>query len=107
MTYIIGSDCSDRGRRQAASWPGSVVAPQTRSFDPDGPTGHFKPAGERYRALSDAERDALIAELAVALSTCDPGTQARMIDGFTAIDTDYGRRVADALSGEAYPPTQQ
>ena len=44
-----------------------------------------------------SEKDALIAELAVALSTCDDDTKTRMIRGFSAVDADYGRRVFEAL----------
>ena len=101
MTFIIGAERSDACVRAADQpWPGSVVAPQERSFQPAEPTGNFRPAGERYRALSEAERDALIEELALALSTCRPEVQSRMINGFTAVDPDYGRRVAEALTGQ-------
>lgn len=99
MTFII-----DTGRTDASvpddreAWPGSVVAPQERSFQAATQSGRFGPAGERYRALSEGERDALIDELAVALSTCSPEVQSRMINGFTAVDPDYGRRVAEALT---------
>ena len=104
MTFIIDSGTADVSVRDTGqAWRGGVVAPRERSFQPAAPTGRFGPAGERYRALSEEERDALIEELALALSTCCPEVQSRMINGFTAVDPDYGRRVAQALTA---PPRQ-
>ena len=108
MTFIIGAGEDDIfARHKDEAWPGNLIAPEARSFDPAAPAGHFTPAGERYRALNDAERDALIAELAVALSTCDDETRARMIRGFTAVDIDYGRRVLEALNADGSPSPAQ
>jgi catalase len=108
MTFIIGPGRDNVfARREDQPWPGAVVAPEGRSFDPVAPAGHFTPAGERYRALEDAERDVLIAELALALANCDEETKARMIRGFTAVDIDYGRRVFEALKAETSPAGAQ
>jgi catalase len=108
MTFIIGADQDDIfARLDDQLWPGSLVSPERRSFAPSAPTGHFSPAGERYRALDTAERDALVAELAIALSTCDDETKARMIRGFSAVDIDYGRRVFEAVYDGPAPSTAQ
>ena len=102
MTFIIGAGEDDIfARRDDKTWVGAVVARERRSFDPCAAAGHFTPAGDRYRALDEAERAALIAELALALSTCDDETRARLIRGFTAVDADYGRRVFEALNADA------
>ena len=104
MTFIIGAGKDDIfARRDDEDWPGAVVAPERRSFEPCTAAGHFTPAGDRYRALDEAERAALIAELALALSACDDETRARMVRGFSAVDIDYGRRVFEALNLEASP----
>lgn len=108
MTFIIGAGKDDIfARRDDETWAGAVVASERCTFDPCAPAGHFTPAGERYRALDEADRAALIAELALALSTCDDETRARLVRGFTAVDVDYGRRVSEALNAHASPPTAQ
>ena len=108
MTFIIGAGKADIfARDEDQTWQGVWMAPEQCSFDPAQPAGHFTPAGERYRALDEAERDALIAELALALSTCDEETRARMIRSFAAVDVDYGRRVFEALNTDASQPTAQ
>ncbi|MFC5848781.1 catalase [Deinococcus petrolearius] len=64
-------------------------------------TNNFGQAGEQYRRFEDWERDELVANLAGALSECDPRIQARMLEYFRAADADYGRRVEEGLKEKA------
>ncbi|KQR22801.1 catalase [Deinococcus sp. Leaf326] len=73
-------------------------------------TNDFGQAGDQYRRFEEWERDELVANLAGALSECDPRIQTKMLGYFRAADADYGRRVEEALKqktdGQSSQPTQ-
>ncbi|MFC4427035.1 catalase [Deinococcus navajonensis] len=64
---------------------------------------NFGQAGERYRMFEEWERDELIKNLVSNLKGCRPAIQERMISLLTQCDVDYGRRVAEGLSGTEAP----
>ncbi len=57
-------------------------------------------AGERYRSITDEERDDLVLNLTTLLGDCDRHIQERMVGHFAMCDPDYGRRVAEGLKIE-------
>ena len=60
-------------------------------------TNDHQQAGERYRSISEWERDDLVLNLVDALSQCDRPIQERMIEHLSRCDAEYGRCVAEGI----------
>ncbi len=60
-------------------------------------TNDHQQAGERYRSISEWERDDLVLNLVDALSQCDWPIQERMIEHLSRCDAEYGRCVAEGI----------
>jgi catalase len=60
-------------------------------------TNDYKQPGERYRTISDWERDDLVLNLVTMLGQCDKHIQERMVAHFTKCDPEFGYRVAEGI----------
>ncbi|MEZ9822133.1 catalase KatB [Shewanella sp. 10N.286.45.A1] len=57
----------------------------------------FSQAGDLYRLLPEDEKARLIANIVGTLSVVSEATQTKMVEHFTAADSDYGQRIKQAL----------
>ena len=64
-------------------------------------TNDYAQAGERYRTMPVEEREDLVFNMVDFLGQCEGHIQERMVDHFSRCDPDFGRRVAEGLSGTA------
>jgi len=61
-------------------------------------TNNYGQAGNHYRnILEDWERDDLVLNLVTGLSQCTEDLQAKMLEHFTKVDEELGKRVSDGL----------
>ncbi len=60
-------------------------------------TDNYAQAGDRYRTISQWEREDLLFNLIDALGQCDKPIQEKMVWHFAQCDDDFGRRVAEGV----------
>jgi catalase len=60
-------------------------------------TNDYQQAADRYRLMSDFERDDLVTNLVTMLRQCERVTQERMVWHLLLVDDDYGSRVGQGL----------
>jgi catalase len=60
-------------------------------------TNDFQQAGQRYRSLSKVDQDHLVDNIADSLGKADKPIQERMVANLTNADSEFGKRVAEAL----------
>ncbi|MEG1002865.1 catalase [Clostridium sp.] len=59
---------------------------------------NFKQAGERYRAMSDKDKETLVSNIVADMWEVDLNIQLRAIDNFTKADSNFGKEVRKGLN---------
>ena len=59
---------------------------------------NFKQAGERFRAMSEKERETLIDNIIADMWEVDCEIQLKAIENFKNVDPEFGRRVSEGLN---------
>ncbi|HEY1403626.1 MAG TPA: catalase, partial [Pyrinomonadaceae bacterium] len=106
----VNYEPSSRGGLQEAPRAGREHTPRVEGAvvrQKIGRTNDFKQAGERYRTMTDWERDDLVNNLSNALKQCNPDIQERMIALLTKCDENYGRRVAEGIGRPLASPAAE